>query len=137
MVGFDTDSELMRITLPETKIAGARVLFGQLRDKVGSRALEVVTLQKIRGHIEQVRASNAIWKFPTGPIDLLLRYTDEQENWVNFPVSEVWTSFRNSLSAVFDIMESEHQRCKISQCILLRLLSHEQRLLVKIEAFSL
>ena len=136
MISFDINSQLMRITLPEAKIAGARVLFYQLRDKAGSRALEVVTSQQVRGHIVHFRDANAMWEFLTGPIDLLLRYTDEQANWVNFPDPEVWDSFWNSLSAVFGIMESEHQWRKIFQGNLLRLLSPEQRLSVHVDRGS-
>ena len=48
MLGFDIDSESQRITLPEAKVAGGRVLFDQLGEKAGPRALEVVTHQQIR-----------------------------------------------------------------------------------------
>ena len=107
MLGFEIDSRSPRITPPEAKIDGARVLFDQLEERGESRVLDVVILQEIRGHIEHFRASNALWNFLTGPIDLLLRYTDEKATWEISPIPEVWGPSRNSLSVIFDIAQSE------------------------------
>ena len=85
--------------------------------------LEVVVLQQVRGNVEHFLASNAMWKFLTGPIDLLLRYTDEQAIWANCPVPEVWASFWNSMSLVFDILQSESRRREIFRGHLVRLLT--------------
>ena len=86
---LEIDSEFPRITLPEAKIAGDRVLFDQLGGKIGSSALELVTPQQIRGGVEHFRASSGIWRFLTGRIDLALRNTDERATWANFPAPEV------------------------------------------------
>ena len=94
MLGFDIDSHMLTISLPEAKIAGARVLFGKLYESQGSRALEVVTLQQVRWHIEHFKPSNAIWNYLTGPVDLLLRYTNECSTRVNSPTPEAWVAFR-------------------------------------------
>ena len=136
MLGFDINSELLHITLPGDKIAGARVLSDQMLGNVGSGAIEVATLQQIRGHIEHFRASNAIWRFLTGPIDFSLRYTDERAIWANFPVPEVWISFRNSTSIIFCIMESESMWRKIPQGSLIRPLTPEQRLSIRLDRVS-
>ena len=136
MLGFGINSSSLAISLPEAKVACARVLFEQLAQKSGPRTLEVVTPQQIRGHAEHFRASNAIWKFLTGPIDLLLRYTDGRATWVNFPVPEVWGSFWNSMSAVFDLMHYEPQRRKIFHGILVRVLTPDQRLSIHLDRIS-
>lgn len=122
MMGFEIDSKSLCISLPEAKIAGARVLSDQLgeREKNGTRALVVSTLHQIRGNIGHFRASNITWEFPTGPIDLLLRYTDEKATWANRPTPEVWDSFRSRLSLIFYTMQSESQRGSLSQGSLLR-----------------
>ena len=136
MLGFDINSSTLKISLPDAKVAGDRALFEQLVDRRGSRALEVVIPQRVRGHIEHFRASNAICKFPTGPIDLMLRYTDEQAACVNCPVPEVWDSFRNGMSAVFDLMRSESQWREIFHGNLIRLLTPGQRLSVRLGRIS-
>ena len=59
-LGFEIDSESIPITFPEAKIASDRVLFDHLEENNGSRALEVATLQKIRGHVELFRESNVM-----------------------------------------------------------------------------
>ena len=87
VLGFGIDSESLRITLPEAKIAGDLVLFDQL-EKNGALALEVVTIQQIRGHIEHFRASNAIWEFLTGPIDFPPLHRRES-HVVEFPCPRV------------------------------------------------
>ena len=136
MVGFEIDSSSPQITLPVEKVAGGRILFDQLEEKIGSRALEVAALHQIRGHIEQIRASNACWKFLTGPNDLLLQYTNERATRANFPAPEVWGSFRNSLSIVFNLMQSESKWRKIYQGSLLRLLTAGQRLPIRLGRIS-
>ena len=136
MLGFDINSSTLEISLPVAKVAGDRVLFEQLVDRRGSRALEVVMLQRVRGHIEHFRASNAIWKFLTGPIDLVLRYTDEQATWVNCPVPEVWDSFWNGMDTVFDLTHSEYQWRGIFHGDLIRLLTPGQRLSVRMGRIS-
>lgn len=68
MLGFEIDSKSLRIALPEGKIAGARVLADQFEAKHGSRAVEVVPIRQILGHIEHCRASNVMWKFLTAPL---------------------------------------------------------------------
>ena len=78
MLGFNVDSSTLSISLPDVKVAGARALFEQLAEKTGSHVLEVVTLHQIRGHVEHFKSANSMCKFSTGPIDLLLRYTDER-----------------------------------------------------------
>ena len=102
MLGFDIDARSLTISLTEAKIAGARVLFDNLNESKWSSAIEVVTLQKARGHFEHFKAPNAIWTFPTGPIELPLRYTEKQSIRVNFPVPEACVAFWGGLSAVSD-----------------------------------
>ena len=106
MLGFGINSETLQIALPDGKIASDRVLSDCLEENQGSRALEVVTPQQVRGHIEPFLPSNAIWEYLTGPIDSLLQYTDERAICVNFPVPDVWGAFCNSMSVVFNLLQS-------------------------------
>ena len=48
MFGFHNDAQMRTIAHPVAKIAGHRVLFDKLNESRGSRALEVVTSQKVR-----------------------------------------------------------------------------------------
>ena len=136
MLGFNLNSHTLEISLPDVKVAGDRVLFQQLADGIGSHALEVVTLQQIRGHIEHFKAPNAMWRFLTGPIDLLLRYTDEMSVWANCPIPEVWQSFWNSLSLIFDVLPSESRWKDMFRGNLIRLLTPEQRLSIRLDRTS-
>ena len=136
MLGFNINSEFLTITLPEAKVTGAWFLFDGLRQKAGSRTFGILELQQVRGHIEHFEASNAIWKFLTGPIDALLRYSDENAVWANCPSLEVWTAFWNSLMAVFDIMDSDDRWRAAFNGNLIRLLTPEQRLTVKLNQIS-
>ena len=136
MLGFDIDSSTLSISLPDVKVAGARVLFEQLAEKTGPHVLEVVTLQQIRGHVEHFKSTNSMWKFLTGPIDLLLRYTDERAVWVNCPVPEIWQSFWNSLSLIFDTLPCESRWKNLFRGSLMRLLTPDQRLSIRLDRVS-
>ena len=127
---------MLNISLPAAKIAGNRVLFGKLSELQGARALEAVTMQHVRGHVAHFKAPDALWKFLTGPTDLMLRYTDEKATWVSFPIPEVWVAFWDSLSVIFDQMRSEFQRRQIPQGHLIRLLTADQRLSVRLNHTS-
>ena len=77
-----------------------------------------------------------MWEFLTGPIDRLRQYTEERATLVNFPIPEVWGSFRNSTSIVFDLMPPEPQWRKIFQGSLVRLLTPDQRLSILLGRIS-
>ena len=136
MLGSDINSKLLTISLPEAKIAGDRVLFEKLYETRGCRTLEVITSQQIRGHVEHFKASNALWKFLTGPIDLLLGYTDETAVWVNCHVPEVWVEFWDSVGIIFEQLTSDAQWRRMSRGNLIRLLTPEQRLSVHLNRIS-
>ena len=136
MLGFDINSNLLTISLPDAKITGARALFEKLFETRRCRALEVITLQQIRGHVEHFKAPNSLWKFLTGPIGLLLGYTDETAVWVNCPVPEVWVAFWDSMGVVFEQLASDAQWHKMFRGTLIRLLTPEQRLSVHLNRIS-
>ena len=136
MLGFDINSRLLTISLPDAKIAGARVLFEKLFETRGFRTLEVITLQQIRGHVEHFKAPNALWEFLTRPIDLLLGYTDETAVWVNCPVQEVWVAFWDSMGIIFEQLTSDTQWRRMFHGTLIRLLTPGQRLSVHLDRIS-
>ena len=45
LIGFDTNSELLTVRLPESKVTGARALFGDLKTLSPSRALDLLTIR--------------------------------------------------------------------------------------------
>ena len=100
MLVFAIGSSSLAIRPPEEKVAGARILFDHLHEKAYSRAIEVGNLQHVSGHIEHFSTSNSMWKLVTGPIDALLRYTDECDIWVSCPVLAVWRSFLRSKKVI-------------------------------------
>ena len=51
LIGLDIDSHELAVQLPGAKIDGARALFEQLQSLYQSRAIELQTIQKIRGHM--------------------------------------------------------------------------------------
>ena len=57
---------------------------------------------------------------PDWPIDLLLRYADEQATWRNFPVPAVWVSFWNSASPIFDQTQSDRQSRQMFHGVMIR-----------------
>ena len=69
MLGLDINSASPSIAMPDPKIAGARALVGHRIEHQGSRALEMVTLQQARGHIEHFRSPNSKWNLPTPQLD--------------------------------------------------------------------
>ena len=107
MLVFEIDALLFASFLPDAKISGDRVLIEKLSELQGSRAIDAATFRQVRGHIEHSKAPNALWKFLTWPMDLLLRYTDEQAVCANCPIPEVWVSIWDSLSVISDQMRSE------------------------------
>ena len=76
LIGFDVDSYEMTVQLHEAKIAGARVLCEQLQLLYPSRAIDLQTIQKLRGHMGNFRSPNSIWKMLIVTVDLLFQYTD-------------------------------------------------------------
>ena len=93
MLGFAIGSDASAIRLPDAKVAGARILFDQLREKAYSSAIESHTLQKVRRPIGHVSAPNSMWELVAGPVDTLLRYTDVCAIFVNCPALGVWQAF--------------------------------------------
>lgn len=107
LIGFDVYSELMTVRLPEPKVTGARALFGNLETLPPSRAVELLTIQKLRGRMGNFRAPNSMWGILMGPVDMLPHYTDEKAHRINCPVGEIWDAFWNSSQIAFSLMESE------------------------------
>ena len=52
---------------------------------------------------------------------------------VNFPLGEAWREFWNSLTVAVTLTQSEEQWCEFPQCSLLRLISPERRLSVRLD----
>ena len=101
MMGFTIDSKSLMIRPPGAKIAGARVLFDELQAKAYCKDMEVNAIQQIRERLWNFRTSNSTWGLLTGPIDSMLRYTDECAILVDFPESEVRLNFCDSMSFIF------------------------------------
>ena len=57
-IGFDINSAQLSIRLPEAKVSGDRVVFGQLPQRSQPRDLEVETLQQNRCHIGHFETPN-------------------------------------------------------------------------------
>ena len=107
MLGFAIDSNSVGIRLLEARVAGALSLFDQLQEKAYSISIGVNTPHQVRGHIEHCIASNSMWKLVTGPIDTMLRFTDECAIRANCLVFDVRQAFWRSMDVIITCMMAD------------------------------
>ena len=93
ILGLVYDTSSLKITLPESNRAGARVLFDSILAERGSTRIGVNTLQQIRGCMEHFKSTSAIWRLLTSPLEKLLTYADEIGEWITCPKEELWGGF--------------------------------------------
>ena len=126
-LGFEIDTSSLEIRIPEEKRAGASVLFDELFASFGSKALRVLTLQRIRGNIEHFRSTDILWEYFTPPIDALLGCSDEAGIWAECGNAQWWLAFWESMKSIQLIRNDETQWARLFSGPLERLLPPEQR----------
>ena len=82
ILGIEFEADSLQVRLPDAKIGGARILFDGLLENNGPIILCVEVLQHVRGIMEHFKSVNAIWPMLTAPIDTLMSFGDERDNYV-------------------------------------------------------
>ena len=133
ILGFIIDTSTMSITLPEAKIASAHVLMESILAWEDSHIMPIKSAQQLRGCMEHFCTANPIWKILSAPVDELLTFGDENNEWVSCPVIEIWQSFRCSMDVIETCMKVDTDWETLFHWSLLRLLPLAQRLSLKME----
>ena len=133
ILGLSYDTASLTVTLPESKRAGARVLFDAVLLDRGSAKIGVDATRQIRGCMEHFKSTSAIWRLLTSPVDKLLSYADEIGEWITCPKKELCDNFRWSVYAIGGFMKTEEQWRRLFTGNMNRLLNPADRLSLKCE----
>ena len=133
ILGFVFYTSNMTITLPEAKIASAQTLIEGILQWKNSQVMLIKAAQQLRGCMEHFSTTNQIWKILSTPVDELLTYTDENNEWASCPHAEIWTSFWHSMSVLETCMEADQSWRALFHGSLFRLLPLHERLALKME----
>ena len=132
-LGFIFGTSEMPIALPESKIVSAQVLIVGIRVWKGSHVTPIKCAQQLRGCMEHVCTTYPVWKILATPVDELLTYGDENNEWVSCPVSEIWRNFWRPMEVVETRMRIDSDWRSLFHGSLFRLLPLPQRFPLRME----
>ena len=133
ILGFLVDTSTMGITLPEAKIVSAQVLMEKILAWKGSQVMLIKSMQQLRGCMEHFSTTNPIWRVLAAPVDHLLTFGDENNQWVSCPQAETWHAFWHTMSVIETCMSNETEWKDLFKGSLLRLLPLHYHLALKME----
>ena len=91
------------------------------------------SIQKLRGCMGHFATTNHILEILSAPVDELLTYGDENNEWVSCPHAEIWTSFWRSMSVIETCIAEDCSWRSLLRGSLFRLLPLHGRLALKME----
>ena len=106
-LGFEIDTEAGAISVPPTKVEGARNYIMSGEFVVGSQHVSLKAMQTLRGYMQHWLAASMVWASCIQPLDLLLTYGSEGCQTPNCSNYQIWAGFSDMLSLLRTLARGE------------------------------
>ena len=98
--GFQVNTDMMSIQLPEAKRAGATVLIHEALDYLDSHMTSLTLIQKVCGFVEHFKSASVVWTPLCAPVDALMRYHDGIGQWISCPNQNIWSDICSAMRVI-------------------------------------
>ena len=105
LLGYHVDLSSDSITLPEPKLVAAYHLIHLDVFSYGNMALDLHSVQELRGSMNHWVPTGRLWRWLVEPINGLLGQADATLVWIRCPDLHRWTAFWNVISFLRDLSE--------------------------------
>ena len=109
MIGYELDSNLFAITLPDAKIIGARNLLESSVCDPGNRISTLRDVQELRVNMTHWQGSNLICRFFAEPVNRMLSFADSNETWIRCSKYDHWHCFSSVIFFLRDLAKRENE----------------------------